>query len=248
MILLSILVKVTVTTTLTLIGVRLAARGRAAVRHLALTAGFALLVIVPLASVVAPAVRVEMPIGPADVRLITATPSGLPAAITATTIRSRMDPVSQPSGSPIVSWPALAVSIWIGGALLAMLPVVVGLWQVRRLAGTGMGWPEGQAIACAIASEVRLRRPIALLLHATVSSPVTFGVRRPAILFPMDARSWASADVARAMSHELAHVSRSDWVSQGLARAICAIGLKIERTKAPFRYIAIDHIQKPSGG
>jgi uncharacterized protein (TIGR03435 family) len=26
------------------------------------------------------------------------------------------------------------------------------------------------------------------------------------------------------------------------------IGLKIERTKAPFRYIAIDHIQKPASG
>lgn len=223
MILLSILVKVTLTTTLTLIGVRFAAKSRAAVRHLALTAGFALLVIVPLASLVAPAIRVEMPIGPAEVRRSTATPSGLPPEITATTVRGRMDPASQPSGSPIVSWPAFALSIWIGGALLAMLPVVVGLWQVRRLTGTGVRWPEGQAMAAAIASELRLRRPIAVLLHATVSGPVTFGVRRPAILFPMDGRSWASADLARAMSHELAHVRRSDWVSQCLARAICAI-------------------------
>ena len=223
MILLSILVKVTFTTTLTLIGVRFAKKSRAAVRHLALAAGLALLVIVPLASLVAPAIRVEMPIGPADVRLSTATSSGLPPHITATPIRGRMDPASQPSGSPIASWSARGLSIWIAGALLAMLPVVVGLWQVRRLSDTGVRWPEGQAIADAMASGLRLRRPIGVLLHVAVSGPVTFGVRRPTILFPMDGRSWASADLARSMSHELAHVRRCDWVSQCLARAICAI-------------------------
>src|SRR5688572_26780953 len=56
----SLLVKATVTLVLTLLVVRLARRSRAAVRHLWLTAGFAVLLVLPLAPALVPSVRVEV--------------------------------------------------------------------------------------------------------------------------------------------------------------------------------------------
>jgi uncharacterized protein (TIGR03435 family) len=52
---------------------------------------------------------------------------------------------------------------------------------------------------------------------------MTWGVVRPAIVFPLDARTWGDADVRRALTHELEHVRRRDWVTLCLARAICAV-------------------------
>jgi uncharacterized protein (TIGR03435 family) len=52
---------------------------------------------------------------------------------------------------------------------------------------------------------------------------MTCGVVRPMIVFPMDARAWPDADVRRAVTHELEHVRRGDWVTMCVARAVCAV-------------------------
>ena len=52
---------------------------------------------------------------------------------------------------------------------------------------------------------------------------MTCGVVRPAIVFPLDARTWSPADVRRALTHELEHVRRRDWITFCLARTICAV-------------------------
>lgn len=51
---------------------------------------------------------------------------------------------------------------------------------------------------------------------------MTCGVAHPAIVLPSEAQSWPAEDLNRALVHELEHVRRADWVSHGLARALCA--------------------------
>ncbi len=58
----SALAKVTITTALSLIGVRLLRGSRAAVRHALLAGAFGVLLVLPIASVVAPPVRIAVPI------------------------------------------------------------------------------------------------------------------------------------------------------------------------------------------
>ena len=55
-------------------------------------------------------------------------------------------------------------------------------------------------------------RPVELLEHEAVPGPMTFGVMRPVIVLPLDAREWSEADVRRAMVHELEHIQRGDWL------------------------------------
>jgi len=67
-----------------------------------------------------------------------------------------------------------------------------------------------------------MRRVPDVILHESISVPMTCGVWRTAIVLPPDAREWSEADLHRALIHELEHVRRGDWAIQLAARAICA--------------------------
>ena len=74
----------------------------------------------------------------------------------------------------------------------------------------------------ALGDEAGLRNPVDLLLHEHVVAPLTCGIRRSAIILPMDARGWNDVDLKRALVHELEHVRRADWPVQLAARVVCA--------------------------
>jgi uncharacterized protein (TIGR03435 family) len=64
---------------------------------------------------------------------------------------------------------------------------------------------------------------VAVLAHDAIPGPVTFGLRRAAVLLPADAESWSNSALSRALVHELEHVRRRDWLIQLLARLVCVI-------------------------
>jgi beta-lactamase regulating signal transducer with metallopeptidase domain len=74
-----------------------------------------------------------------------------------------------------------------------------------------------------IVGEFRTPRRIELILHENLSGPMTFGFIRPAIVFPPDAPTWSRDDLRRAITHELEHVRRGDWVVFCMARSVCAL-------------------------
>jgi len=57
----------------------------------------------------------------------------------------------------------------------------------------------------------------------SVTSPVTFGWWRPTILLPFEARTWAPEWLASALSHELAHVRRRDYLVLVLTEVLRAV-------------------------
>jgi uncharacterized protein (TIGR03435 family) len=67
-----------------------------------------------------------------------------------------------------------------------------------------------------------IRRQVDILLCESVSGPMTFGTLRPAILLPLDAEHWTDDELTRAIVHELEHIRRADWLTQCLARTLCA--------------------------
>jgi uncharacterized protein (TIGR03435 family) len=114
------------------------------------------------------------------------------------------------------------LAVWGIGALLALAPMLAGLWQMRVLRRDGIPASRGRARAERLAADTGLRRPIDVRLHAWSSGPMTCGLVRPAILFPPDAETWSDEALLRAIVHELEHVRRGDWATQLLARAVCA--------------------------
>lgn len=61
-------------------------------------------------------------------------------------------------------------------------------------------------------------RPIELLVSPKISSPLTWGVWRHKIIFPLAAYGWSEELLQQSISHELGHVQRGDWILQIVAR------------------------------
>jgi bla regulator protein blaR1 len=221
----SLLIKITVVLLLALVAARLARRRPAAVRHVVLAAAFAALLIVPVGSALVPAVVVTVP---AVVQRAIALPEPDPIVSAGGTADSSGQ--AHPSSSllsaagatalPPVS--AFLLGAWLAGTIVFLLPVGAGLWQIRALRRSAVPDRVLSAAVEALAAELRLRRPVGLLLHEAIQGPMTCGYSRPAILLPTDALAWSGDDLRRALVHELEHVRRGDWISHMWARVITA--------------------------
>ncbi|HEX5217588.1 MAG TPA: M56 family metallopeptidase [Vicinamibacterales bacterium] len=222
MIAISILLKATAILALTLLGVRLAGHSRASVRHVFLAAGFAALLLLPMASLVTPAVPIVVPaavrqtIAPLD----ETSPNFDTAATRTSTIARTGSPAATRLELPSLT--AFLIGGWVAGAVVFLFPVVVGLRQVRSIRRSALPWREARATVDALLAGANVRRPVDVLRHESLPGPMTCGVLRPAIVLPIDAPAWPAEDLRRAIIHELEHVRRADWLSQCIARVVAA--------------------------
>src|SRR6187551_750118 len=119
MIAISILLKATAILALTLLGARLTRGRRASVRHVVLAAGFAALLLLPLASMIAPAVPIAVPaavqqaIAPLDDAVIDV---GSEASRKAAASRAGSPAASSPLELPSLT--AFLISGWVAGAVV----------------------------------------------------------------------------------------------------------------------------------
>src|SRR5215471_8601854 len=222
---LSLIAKATIITAFAVLAGWLTRRQRAAVRHLIFLAAFAGLALLPAAIAVIPAV-------PVPVRFLAMPASGgtAPRAPVNRSVEFSTFVGERLSGSRVArhTWPALPTftlleTVWLAGVIGRLVPVAVGLWQIRRVRRQGSPWGDAQNTADDLAHHAGFGRPVEVIVHEAVAGPLTCGMVRPAIVFPPDARTWCDADVQRALTHELEHVKRGDWVTLCLARAICAV-------------------------
>jgi bla regulator protein BlaR1 len=219
----SIVAKVTITTALGLAAAWVARGNRAAIRHALLAATFGVILLLPVVSLMAPQVHIIVPV---EVERRVAVPPLVEAVAT-----SRSEAAVVAAGYRVIpavpqrSWPSLPVLLFAGwtiGAVLFLLPVVIGRRQIRSLLRSGLPWRHGQSVAELIALDAGIRRRVDVLLHEAVSGPMTCGIVHPAIVLPQDAESWNEEDLNRAIVHELEHVRRGDSMSRSLARLACA--------------------------
>jgi uncharacterized protein (TIGR03435 family) len=218
----SIIAKVTVATALSLIGAWLARGKRATVRHALLAAAFGVLLLLPIASVVVPPVQVKVPV------MVESRAAVLPSLE-----GSKAFPLVTADGGPRVisvnpkasgfSFFELLLVGWIAGTAIFLVPVAIGLWQIRSVRRSGLPWRRGQSVIETLALDSGIRRRVEVLLHEALPGPMTCGVLHPVIVLPDDADKWKEEDLNRAIVHELEHVRRGDWVSQFIARVACAV-------------------------
>jgi beta-lactamase regulating signal transducer with metallopeptidase domain len=188
------------------------------VRHALLAAAFGVLLLLPMVSLVAPPLRVFV-----QQRSAPAPVMGTAMDRPFETGRSNVGATPEAPRSNGVALSTLLFTGWFAAMALFLLPVAMGLWQVRALRRTALPWRHAQPVVDRLALEVGIRRRVEVLLHATLSGPMTCGTFHPAIVLPQEAETWAVEDLNRAMVHELEHVRRRDWVSHCLARALCAV-------------------------
>jgi uncharacterized protein (TIGR03435 family) len=220
---LSIVVKTTAIMSLTIFTVTLARGGRAAVRHALLATGLAVTLVMPIASLVTPPVHVAVPVT-AESRIATLPPlrniEPIPFFMPAD---APARGISVPPEAPVHWVSDLLLPAWIAGTLLFLLPMTVGILQIRSLRRSGLPWSRGQEVVDAFARDAGIRRRVKVLLNESLPGPMTCGVLRPAIVLPRDAENWERDDLSRAIVHELEHVRRGDSVTRCLAWVACAV-------------------------
>jgi len=219
----SIVAKVTVTMALGLIAAWLARGNRAAVRHALLAAMFGVMLLLPIVSAVMPPLHVGVPVSVQSQTILLQPGTDVDAkpSITTAGVGSQVTPVTAQVSK--LSLSNLLLAGWAVGAAFFLLPVVIGLWQIRLLRRTGLPWRHGRSVVETLAFDAGVNRRVEVLLHEAVPGPMTCGVMHPAIFLPRDAENWNQEDLNRAMVHELEHIRRGDSVSRCLARVAGAM-------------------------
>src|SRR5207237_2104795 len=95
--------------------------------------------------------------------------------------------------SPLPARVAMAVvPLWLGGAALNLLVLLVGMSRLSRLrlSPAPLAGSRGAEALRHLAAAFQLRRPIALIRGARPAVIVTWGFLRPKVLLPADADAW----------------------------------------------------------
>ncbi|HMI54799.1 MAG TPA: M56 family metallopeptidase, partial [Gemmatimonadaceae bacterium] len=120
--------------------------------------------------------------------------------------------------------PMLA-TIWFAGAILVLLRLALGTWQVGRLAREGARVEDGVWLSLTqrVANRLGVSRPLTLLRGERLAVPVTWGIVYPAVLLPQDSDTWPEERRRFVLVHEMAHVKRFDALTQLLAQIAVAL-------------------------
>ena len=105
---------------------------------------------------------------------------------------------------------------WGAGVVLGAALLLRGLWRLRRIARRappieGDRW---ERMLVEMSASLRLRRRVVLCHTSAPDLLATFGLFRPRVLLPAQAREWDDERARVVLSHELAHIRRHDWIVQ----------------------------------
>ncbi len=75
----------------------------------------------------------------------------------------------------------------------------------------------------ALCGQLKIRRPVTLLIHPHKNIPVVWGIFHCRLMLPAAARQWSEEQLQSVLMHELAHIKRGDILVQLLTQVACAL-------------------------
>ena len=126
---------------------------------------------------------------------------------------------------PVMSLRRGLLAAWAGGATLLLGYLAVGVLSVRRIIRSArpLDAAPWRSLLAEVADRLDLTDLPRLLASDRASVPFVFGLWRPTVVLPAEARDWTEERRALVLSHELAHLKRCDPVGHALGRAACAL-------------------------
>ena len=136
-------------------------------------------------------------------------------------------PATLHAGAPVsprpAAWPTatIAIAVLSAGMGLRLAWLMLGALSLRRLRRDAR--PLDPLPASVHQAQERLGVPAALFTSDRIAGPVTFGWRRPVVLFPPGVASMPPHVQEAITYHELLHVRRRDWLSELFEEAVRTI-------------------------
>jgi beta-lactamase regulating signal transducer with metallopeptidase domain/ribosomal protein L7Ae-like RNA K-turn-binding protein len=201
-------------------------RASAATRHGVWALTVAGLLLLPPLALTGPQwpVQIAVPASQAAVARAQPTPSTPATASAATSARGDFASTATAATAVIdraaaISWPAIALAVYVAGVLLLAVRLVADHLAARRLvrASERILDEEWTAAVDAAAKALGVTKPVRLLRAPAQAMPMVVGLRRPAILVSNDADAWTAERRRSVILHEMAHVQRRDCFTQTLA-------------------------------
>jgi beta-lactamase regulating signal transducer with metallopeptidase domain len=120
---------------------------------------------------------------------------------------------------------SVLITLWLAGAGLLLLRLVVGAVFLARVAREGepLTNPDWTRPLLEAADRLGLDRAPHLLMSARLPMPYASGLFRPAIVLPESAAEWDDRRRRAVLCHELAHLRRLDLVLDALGQIACAL-------------------------
>jgi beta-lactamase regulating signal transducer with metallopeptidase domain/DUF4097 and DUF4098 domain-containing protein YvlB len=209
-------------------------RGSAALRHLVWLLALMGLLALPFLSAALPGWNLlprwnssaTQPTGsPQAHRTAEVTEYSLGQAMVQTSVERHAPAAPSVKGAARVSLAAWVWTVWLGGMLLALTPLVLALLSLRRLERRAAVITDDSWLDLLENSQRRLQmnQSVTLLKSSERQMPMTWGALRPRLLLPAEAEVWPAQRRELALLHELAHVKRGDSVVNYIAHAVCAL-------------------------
>ncbi len=115
--------------------------------------------------------------------------------------------------------------IWLGGAFAVLLWMAIGRLALSRIArrAESLDSQEWRDVLERERLRAGVTKTVILLSAESVSTPLTWGMRKPVILLPADSADWTADHRDVVIRHEMAHIARGDTITQMLGTIVCAI-------------------------
>jgi beta-lactamase regulating signal transducer with metallopeptidase domain len=132
-------------------------------------------------------------------------------------------PTTQSSpGRDLVS--AAVGLVWLIGIVVNVSLLLIGMFRLNRFRSTqSVAGPAITASLTHVAGILGLRRHVALIRSTRPAVIVTWGVVNPKVILPADAEMWPRERLDVVLAHEVAHITRGDWLVQTAAEICKAI-------------------------
>ncbi|MEM7203251.1 MAG: M56 family metallopeptidase [Planctomycetota bacterium] len=127
---------------------------------------------------------------------------------------------STPWSVALVLW---SLVLWGVGLAVLLARLAAQAFALARLRRRSREFPPARVdLVRACAAAVGATGAVAVRTADGVTTPLTFGGRRPIVLLPQAATSWSAAQLRIVLLHELAHVARRDFATNLLGSLACA--------------------------
>jgi TonB family protein len=212
---------------LALLAMPLLRRNTAALRHWVLASALCCAALAPLAEIALPEWRLPIAVWLDEVPLAWSAPAGEANVTAASTSPLPSTRAITPQVAAAAPWSLTkaAIAVWAAGFAISLVTLATGLgrlWHLTRRAApaTDQRWID-------LVDEMRqasgIRAPIAIRESASPGLLLVWGWRRPSLILPASARAWDHDRIVTVLRHELAHIRRSDWITQVGAELIRAV-------------------------